>query len=201
VKLSGQNRVQGVTVLDKEGGLTQIDCHQLVLCCGPWAPGTFEAMFPISTIQLQSATDAGDWILFNNPCPTTRASTAFVSFANIAGDKMEFAGRNDDTFWACGQRNFTSVLPPPGCRGTPDDNVIDSLAGYARQWLNWTCECREAHDHNLQLMTKGRGFRPSTKTRLPAISEVPSSQLASNVGPSETHGNGSGSGVFVCWGH
>lgn len=153
-------------------------------------------------MQLQGATNAGDWILINNPCPIIQTSTAFVSFANIARGKMEFAGRNDGTIWACGQRNFTTVLPPPERRAEPDGGVVEALTGYARMWLNWPCACSEALAHDFQLVAKGRGFRPASKTRLPIISEVPSLKLTSRrVEASGVYSHRSGSSVFVCWGH
>ncbi|KAI1870442.1 uncharacterized protein JN550_005370 [Neoarthrinium moseri] len=171
-KLLNDNEVQEVVCLKNGQHTIRIECKQLLLACGPWTPTVYEMLFPSSPIRLQWTTDAGDWISFENPCPTTRDTTAFVSFANLVGEKLEFAARNDGTIWACGRRNFTATLPPPNQHNEPDLKLIEELSDYAKDWLNWNCDCDKTHDIDFQLRSTGRAFRPATKSGLPIISEV-----------------------------
>ncbi|KAI1362625.1 hypothetical protein F5Y08DRAFT_269231 [Xylaria arbuscula] len=209
VDLSTDNRIQAVTCVNHRQETIAIPCVQLLLACGAWTPMVFDSLFPSSPIELQWTTDAGDWACWKNQCPTTQATTAFVSFANIAGSKMEFAGRNDGTIWACGRRNLTARLPPPGHQQEPDDMMINELAGYAQKWINWQCNCNSIsvennhENHNsIQLIDKGRAFRPATPSGLPIIDKVSPLDLtitSTNCNTSLTRE--SSSGLFVCWGH
>ncbi|KAI0859126.1 hypothetical protein F4860DRAFT_483965 [Xylaria cubensis] len=207
VDLSTDNRVQAVTCVNSHQETKTVSCTQLLLACGPWTPTVFDTLFPSSPIELQWTTDAGDWACWKNPCPTTQATTAFVSFADMAGEKIEFAGRNDGTIWACGRRNFTANLPPPGDQQEPDEAVIDELAGYARKWINWQCNCNsvenQQNNHNsLELVGKGRAFRPATPSGLPIIDKVSPVDLTANPASCNTSlASGVPNGVFVCWGH
>ena len=198
--LSSQNQVQAVTCLKKDGTTLQIDCTKLLLACGPWTPVVYRELFPSSSIHLQSSVNAGDWILCKNPCPTTLESVAFVTLDNIVGEKLEFAGRDDGTIWTCGRRNFTASLPPPGEIAEPDESMIEELSDGCRRWLNSKCRCAEKHSDGFQLISKGRAFRPATKSGLPVISKVAPSDLTSiPIDAAQTPE--SSSGVFVCWGH
>ncbi|KND89974.1 hypothetical protein TOPH_05321 [Tolypocladium ophioglossoides CBS 100239] len=200
VNLSAGNKVQAVTCLKDDRTMTRIDCKQLLLACGPWTPTVYERLFPSSTIHLQWTTNAGDWILCKNPCLTTQGSVAFVSFNGLIGEKFEFAGRNDGTIWACGRRNLTAALPSPSQLDTPDQKVIEELRGRAREWLNWGCNCAEKHANDFQVVDQGRAFRPATKSGLPIMSEVLSSDI-STKGTEDSQAATGSSQVFVCWGH
>ncbi|KAI1115079.1 hypothetical protein F5Y14DRAFT_440819 [Nemania sp. NC0429] len=200
VRLSANNCVQAVTcVKDDETAIT-IHCTELLLACGAWTPDVFGKLFPSSSLKLQWTTDAGDWASWKNPCPTTESSTAYVSFANLVGDKLEFAGRNDGTIWACGRRNLTADLPAPGHRQDPDERMISDLVSYAQKWVNLNCDCLGSHDHDIQLVAQGRAFRPATKSGLPIFDEFPSVALTERSS-SISRVKGSPSGVFICWGH
>lgn len=68
-----------------------------------------------------------------------------MSFANVIGEILEFAGRDDETIWACGRRNHTAALPSPGLLDEPDERLVEGLSGWARRWLGWRCSCVEKH--------------------------------------------------------
>ncbi|KAI0098721.1 hypothetical protein GGR51DRAFT_537676 [Nemania sp. FL0031] len=207
VGLSTDNRVQTVTCVNSRQETTTIHCTQLLLACGAWTPTVFDLLFPSSPIRLQWDRDAGDWACWKNPCPTTQTTKAFVSFASFVGDKMEFVGRNDGTIWACGRRNLTADVPPPGYQQEPDEIIIGELEGYARKWIDWKCNCVSDggyHDNHgsMQLIGKGRSYRPTTKSGLPIIDKVSPLDLRgyeSNSDASLTRELPSG--VFICWGH
>ena len=91
-------------------------------------------------------------------------------------------------------------LPPLGLIAEPDERLIEELSDRARTWLNLKCGCTEKHVDELQLVSKGRAFRPATKSGLPVISEVTPSGLT-NTATDTAQGPKSSSAVFVCWGH
>lgn len=177
-----------------------IHCTKLLLACGPWTPIVYKTLFPSSPIRLQSSTDAGDWIVCKNPCRTTQKTVAYVSFEAIVGEKMEFAARNDGTIWVCGRRNHTASLPLPGQIAKPDEKMVQELLDRARTWLRLTCRCAKKHVDELQLVDKGRAFRPATKSGLPVISEVTPSELTGDL-TNAAQSPKSSTRVFVCWGH
>lgn len=195
--LTHDSKIEAVLCHDRSGSPVRIGCSKLLVACGSWTPTTYKKLFPSSPIQLHLSVNAGDWIVFRNPCPTTFKSTAFISFVNIFGEKLVFAGRNDGTIWCCGRRNFTASLPEPGEVDEPDEAVIEELCGYARKWLNTRCECSVKHTNELEIVGTGRAFRPSTRSWLPVISQVKSRYLTD---PSDGT-SGASSGVFVSWAH
>ncbi|KAI0199311.1 hypothetical protein F4808DRAFT_214239 [Astrocystis sublimbata] len=209
VGLSANNCVQTVTCANARQELTATTCTQLLLASGAWTPTVFHDLFPSSPIKLQWTTDAGDWACWQNPCPTTQATTAFVTFANIVGDKMEFAGRDDGTIWACGRRNYSAELPSPGRQQDPDEGLVGELSRYAQRWINWQCSCVAAEKHQgnhdfkeAEPIGKGRAFRPATVSGLPVIDQVSPTDLTRNTfGYNSSLVHRHASGVFVCWGH
>ncbi|KAG6358907.1 hypothetical protein INS49_012427 [Diaporthe citri] len=175
VHLSAEKEVQTVTCWGYDGQtMTHIDCKQVLLACGPWTPSIYETLFPTSRLRLQWITDAGDWILCKNPCPSTKNTTAVVSFAHLVGEKLEFAALNDGTIWGCGRRNHYAPLPPPGHAEEPDEALVAELSAHAQRWLDWSCHCTEEHAGMVQVVKK------------------------SNTGSDTVKRS---SGFFVCWGH
>lgn len=194
IELSTLNKLQTITLRINGQQETTIACRQLLLACGPWTPAVYENLFPSAPVRLQWTINAGDWIIFKNPCLTIRESTAFVSFEPLIGEKFEFAGRNDGTIWACGRRNFEATLPSPGQSKEPDQELIHEVSELARKWLNLKCTRPEWHCDGVQILEKGRAFRPATKSGLPVMSEVKSSDIKPKDALLST-------GIFVCWGH
>lgn len=88
VHLSTENEVQGLTCQGQDQTRHQLDCDQLLLACGPWTPSVYASLFPKSTEQLRAITDAGDWVMFANPCPVSQDTVAFVSFANVRPSEL-----------------------------------------------------------------------------------------------------------------
>ena len=200
--LSSGKSVQAVACLTKDSKTISITCDKLLIACGPWTPTVYKTLFPSSPIDLQPTTNAGDWIVCKSPCPMVRTTVAYVSLAALMGEKLEFAARNDGTIWVCGRRNFTASLPPQGLNAKPDDNLIEELLDHARKWLASECSCVDKHSDELQLVDKGRAFRPATKSGLPVMSQVVVSDLTSDT-ITATQGSTEepSSGVFICWGH
>ena len=112
---------------------------------------------------------------------------------------MEFTARNDGTIWACGRRNLTAKLPPSGLSTKPDEEMIEELKDRARTWLFSDYKCIEKHTDRIELVSKGRAFRPATKSGLPVISEVKASDLTCDT--IETTSREGSSGVYLGWGH
>ncbi|KAF5649006.1 FAD dependent oxidoreductase superfamily [Fusarium sp. NRRL 52700] len=194
VQLSTSNDIKSISLRNSGQQITTFACKQLLLACGPWTPTVYEQLFPSAPVHLQWTTNAGDWIIFENPCLTTPDSTAFFSFEPLIGEKLEFAGRNDGTIWTCGRRNFDATLPPPGQSDEPDEGFIQEISGYARKWLKSQLNYQEEHCNDVQILEKGRAFRPATSSGLPVMSSLMASDLVTSIPSLPT-------GIFVCWGH
>lgn len=151
----------------------------------------YEKLFPTSPIGLEWITDAGDWILCKNPCPSTQNTTAVVSFANLVGEKLEFAARKDGTIWGCGRRNHNAPLPHPRHAKEPDEALVAELSAHAQRWLDWSCHCTEEHDGMVQVVKKGRAFRPATSSALPLMAEMEPWMLTSESNSGSDTGKGS----------
>jgi glycine/D-amino acid oxidase-like deaminating enzyme len=111
-------------------------------------------------------------------------------------EKLEYAGRNDGSIWACGRRNYVAVLPPPGKEDQPDDLVISDLIDYSERFIRQGGNTDGEKNPGLAVIAKGRAFRPSTVSGLPFISDIPSKYLLSLA---ENHSVPSE--VFICYGH
>lgn len=123
-----------------------------------------------------------------------------MSFANLVCEKLEFAARNDGTIWGCGRRNHNAPLPSPRHTGEPDEALVAELSARARSWLDWGCRYTEEHAGLVQVVKKGRAFRPATRSALPLMTEVETLKLVSDSKTGSETGKCS-SGLFVCWGH
>jgi len=131
VELDEGNRATAVTVVQEDSSKIKIPCDNFVLAGGPWTPAVYKTLFPSSSIRIDSATEAGDWIVFRNQNPVAKSSVAFVGLNDIVEEKLEFAGRNDGTIWVCGAKDHTGTLPSLGSRGLPDAAMIAELTGRA----------------------------------------------------------------------
>lgn len=124
-----------------------------------------------------------------------------MSLANVIGEKLEFAARDDGTIWAYGQRNYIATIPSPGRCDQPDQRIIEELSGHARRWLDWRCNCTEKHADSFQLVGQGRAFRPAMISGLPIISEVMAQGLTGKLTANASQARKCSSEVFIFWGH
>lgn len=136
-----------------------------------------------------------------NPPATSRpVKSQHLCLSITLWARMEFSCRNDGTIWACGRRNLTAPLPAPDESVEPAEELVKELSSYAKRWIKWSCKCAGKQHKEFELVGKGRGFRPTTPSNLPIISEVPSSCLAGQSSGRRKATNNS-SGMFVSWGH
>lgn len=173
-------------------------CRKLVIAAGPWTPSLVKTLFPGSDVALNGSTNAGDWILFENPNPIHKKTTAAVFFDDIVHEKLEFCGRNDGSIWVCGPRNFTASLPPPDEDATPSDDLIEKLTQYSHRFIHHergSAGAASDEKDSLRILRQGRAFRPFTSSGLPIISEAPATQLSLSGALARN------SGVFICYGH
>jgi len=198
VELDEGNRATTVTVIREDSSSVRIPCDNFVLAGGPWTPMIYKTLFPSSPIHIDSATEAGDWIVFRNQNPVAKNSVAFVGLNDIVGEKLEFAGRNDGTIWVCGAKDHTGMLPSLGSRCLPDAARIAELTGRAYRFLR----VHNADDSDaleeLEVVALGRAFRPVTLSGRPMMALVESDKLSHHSG---LHADGRGGNVFLCWGH
>ena len=198
VELDEGNRATAVTVVQEDSSKVKIPCDNFVLAGGPWTPAVYKTLFPSSSIRIDSATEAGDWIVFRNQNPVAKSSVAFVGLNDIVEEKLEFAGRNDGTIWVCGAKDHTGTLPSLGSRGLPDAAMIAELTGRAYRFLR----VHNADDpdafRELEVVALGRAFRPVTRSGRPMMAMVEPDKLSHHNGiyAEKRRGN-----VFLCWGH
>lgn len=171
--LSNDNRLQDLILMDDDGGQSTLTCDNLVLAAGPWTPVVFETLFPQAPIKIEAVIDAGDWIIFSNPELRSAKPIAAVYFDEIVGEKLEFAGRNDQKVWATGPKSPIGTLPKAGDAPEPDEKAILKLLANATRFLKH----KQGDGPGLHVVQQGRSFRPETPSRLPIISAVPGSKL------------------------
>jgi glycine/D-amino acid oxidase-like deaminating enzyme len=192
--LSFSNQIQSLGVVSGNEKQGTLQCDKLIIAAGPWTPGLFNTLFPDSKVDLQPAVDAGDWIICQNTDEPLKSSSdiAAVFLDDIVGHKLEFAGRNDGTIWACCERNHSAIMPPVGEEAEPDDLAIHKLTDYAQEFIIGA-------EDSLKVVQSGRAFRPARKKGLPVIAAVPTRKLTRN-GSWFGHGCIADS-VYICSGH
>lgn len=171
-----------------------LPCDNLVLAAGPWTPSCLKHLFPDSVLDLVPAIDAGDWILMKNSNRQTPKTVACVFFDDIVGEKLEYAGQNDETMWVCGRRNHTAKLPPPEAEQEPEEGLVSQLVKYSEKFVRLSEGSDAENNDGIRILETGRAFRPSTASGLPFITAVPARHLS----PSKC---GQDTGVFVCYDH
>ncbi len=82
--LSSSNQPESLD-LASDGEKRTIRVDNLVLVAGPWTPTLFKMLFPNSSVDMEPVIDAGDWIVFENPEPTSAKSVAAVFLDEIVG--------------------------------------------------------------------------------------------------------------------
>ena len=172
-KLSDGNRLQALSLMGKTGEQSTLKCDNLVLAAGPWTPVVFKTLFPQAPVKIGAVIDAGDWIVFENTERRSAKSIAAVYFDEIVGEKLEFAGRNDQKVWATGERSRIGTLPKVGDAAEPDEKALLKLLAHATRFLKH----KQGDDPGLHIVKQGRSFRPETPSRLPVITAVPGCKL------------------------
>ena len=90
------------------------------------------------------------------------------------GEKLEFAGRNDHTIWATGERSHIGAVPKVGQTPEPDQASLKKLHANATVFLKHG----QGNDCELRVLSQGRSYRPTTQSGLPIIAGVPAGRLA-----------------------
>ena len=190
-KLSNNDGLLSLNVIGSNDKTSAIDCNKLVLAAGPWTPAMFKMLFPRSSVKFDPVISAGECFVFDNSESYSENSIAGVYFDAIVGHKLEFAGRNDHTIWATGEKIATGEVPDVGRAPQPDPGSLGKLKGYAALYLKRQHPCKQ----QMRVISQGRAHRPATRTQLPSISAVPACKLsADRCGSAKT-------GVFVNSGH
>lgn len=193
--LFSSNQLVSLDLASDSERQTTIRLDNLILAAGPWTPTLFKKLFPDSSIDMEPVIDAGDWIVFKNPKPTSAKSIAAVYLDDIVGEKLEFAGRNDHTIWATGERSRIGAVPKLGQTPEPDQVSLDKLHANAVTFLKH----EQGGDHELHVLSQGRSYRPTTRTGMPIIAGVPAGRLS--TGGSVRPLNSVRKSVFINSGH
>ena len=193
--LSSSNQLVSLDLASDSETRTTVRLDNLVLAAGPWTPTLFKMLFPNSSVDMEPVIDAGDWIVFENPEPTSAQSIAAVYLDDIVGEKLEFAGRNDQTIWATGKRSHIGAVPKVGQTPEPDQASLKKLHANAKVFLKHG----QGTDCELHILSQGRSYRPATQTGLPIIAGVPAGRLS--AGGSVWPLNSIRKSVYVNFGH
>ena len=151
----------------------------------------YQRLFPSSAITLKATLNAGDWIIFRKPFPTTRKTIAFIALDDIVGEKLEFVGRDDGTIWLIGRKDYNASLPSLGHLAEPNEEMIKELIGRAEQSL-------EKLGRSWRLWVKDGLF--GLRLIIPIISKVEAKDISDNKCLLEEDGREL-IGAFVSWGH
>ena len=175
-RLSNSQRILALDGTDDRQNRSVLEFNKMVLAAGPWTPNVFTMLFPHSPIKIESSTSAGEWIVFKNPEPFSNGTIAAVFLDEIVGQKLEFAGRNDNTVWATGEKSQTGELPKVGVIPNPNISNLLRLNEQADEFLKHPSK----EDSELCVLNRGRSYRPTTRTQLPIIAGVPACKLSSD---------------------
>lgn len=174
--LSGSNDLLSLDVLDEYKKSTALKADKLIIAAGPWTPATFKKLFPQSSVKFDPVISAGEWFIFENPEPLSKRSVGAVYLDEIVGQKLEFAGRNDHTIWATGEKSYFGEVPDLGHVPTPDLGSLAKLRNYSDTFLTRS----HGPKQELRVIGSGRAYRPATETQLPIIASVPGCRLSGN---------------------
>lgn len=189
--LSGSNDLLSLDVLDEYKRSTVLKSDKLIIAAGPWTPASFKRVFPQSSVKFDPVISAGEWFVFENPEPLSKRSVGAVYLDKIVGQKLEFAGRNDHTIWATGEKSQFGEVPDLGHVPTPDPSSLAKLRNYSDTFLIRP----HGPKQELRVIGRGRAYRPATQSQLPIIASVPDCRLSGNQGE---NGNTS---VYINSGH
>ena len=194
-ELSESNQLISLDLASDSEKQTTLRADNLVLAAGPWTPALFRTLFPSSSVDMKPVIDAGDWIVLENPKPTSVKSIAAVYLDDIVGAKLEFAGRSDHTIWATGESSRIGKVPLLGETPEPDQDNLDKLLASANVFLKHG----PGDNSGLKIVSLGRSYRPTTQTGLPLIGGVPPERLSPG-GPIWS-ANSTRRSVYVNFGH
>ncbi|KAL8788878.1 MAG: hypothetical protein Q9195_007092 [Heterodermia aff. obscurata] len=193
VDLNKTDEALSLGVIDGKGNALNLQCNHLVLAAGPWSPALFNQLFPKSSVKIEAVISAGEWFVFENPESFTEKSIAGVYFNDIVGQKLEFAGRNDNTIWTTGEKSEVGEVPSLGDIPKPDPSKLAKLRAYADMFLKHPHT--DGGQQGLRVLRHGRSYRPATWNSLPVIAGIPSCSL-------NTKESGhAGARVFINSGH
>lgn len=173
VRHSVDNRLQALSLMDKNREQSTLISDNLGLAAGPCIPAVFKALFPHALIKLQAVLDAGDWIISENTEPRSAKPIAAVYFEEIVGKELEFACRNDPTVWVTGEHSPIGTLSKFGDAPEPDEKTLLKLLANATISLKH----KQGDDSDSRIVKQGQSLRSETPSRLLVITAVPGCKL------------------------
>lgn len=196
--LDEANQATTVVVVQEDTSEVRIPCDNFVLAGGLWTPMVDKTLSPSSSIQIVSATEAGDWIVIQSQHPVVRKSVAFGGLNDIVGEKLKFASRNDGTIWTWGAKDQNGTQPPLCSRSPPDAAKFADLTHRAYRIL--CVNNAEGPDafKELEFIVLGRAFRPVTLSGCPMMTVDEPDKLSHR---DCLHVDGRRGNVFLCCRH
>jgi glycine/D-amino acid oxidase-like deaminating enzyme len=206
VNLCPCGRLLLVTVKTAKGDRSYM-CNDLVFATGTQTPRLVHELFPRFSHDFHETNNSGDWIIVKST-PTFQDQTcAEVILDDVVHHQLEFVGRKDHAtgdfvIWVCGLNNEGGKPGRIDDQAEPDKAAINLLRKYAGRFL-WNGE--PAQEDGLEVLEKGRTYRPTIGRELPILTSVSRGDLCGSRISKEQSLSGQGdcakSGIWVCTGH
>jgi glycine/D-amino acid oxidase-like deaminating enzyme len=187
---------------------SEYECDDLVFAAGTRTPRLVRELFPGFGPNFHETTNSGNWILVKGTTNLEYQMHAEVILDDVVDHQLEFVGRENPTthdfvIWVCGLNNEETKASNIDDQAEPDEDAIARLREYAAEFL-WNDESVQRDGH-LEVVEKGRTYRPTIDRDLPILTSVSCSELhqASTSKEQPYHGQRDceKSGVWVCTGH
>jgi glycine/D-amino acid oxidase-like deaminating enzyme len=182
-------------------------CNDLVFAAGTQTPQLVRELFPEFSRNFHETNNSGNWITVKSTTTFPDQTRAEVILDDVVNHQLEFVGREDQAtgdfvIWICGLNNESSKPGRIDDRAEPDEDAINLLRKYAGQFL-WNGE--SAQEDNLEILERGRTYRPTIDRELPILTSVSRGDLrGSRISKGQSlsgQGDCAKSGVWVCTGH
>ena len=206
VELCECGRVRSVLVKSARGN-DEYKCDDLIFATGTRTPQLVRELFPGFGRDFRETTNSGNWIVVKSACAPEEQMRAEVILDDVVNHQLEFVGRQDQTtnhfvIWVCGLNNEETKLSSVDDQAEPDEDAINRLQEYARQFLRNGVSVQQ---DGPEVLEKGRTYRPTIDRDLPILTAVSCADLCESQVPKERPYDGQGqcakSGVWICTGH
>jgi glycine/D-amino acid oxidase-like deaminating enzyme len=206
VHLCDCGKLRSVLVKSAQG-YREYECDDLVFAAGTRTPQLVRELFPYFGRDFHETTNSGNWIIVKSATTMKHQMRAEVILDDVVDHQLEFVGRENQTthdfvIWVCGLNNEETKLGNVDDQAEPDEDAINRLRDYAAQFL---LNGESAQQEGLEVLEKGRTYRPTIDRELPILTSVSCSDLnGSRISKEQPHRGQrdcAKSGVWVCTGH
>jgi glycine/D-amino acid oxidase-like deaminating enzyme len=155
-------------------------------------------------LKFLETTNSGNWVVVKNPISNSKRSHAQVILDDLAEHhQLEFVGRrhmrrNEEVIWICGLNDEHSPRGDLSQEAEPDGNAIQRFIDYGTRYLHSALGTKPV---TLEVIEKGRTYRPTNSRGLPIIAPIPTAMLKSSYSDSSSQRSHLHSGIWISTGH